>query len=83
MTADPFPQPAPTRVGCIIAKVERATNTTEGNPRWRVFTDAGTWLTKIDATVAFGIDPAWCEVPAVIDLENARITDIELVDPTD
>ena len=63
----------------VIRKTERRSNSVNGNPCWRVTTDAGSWLTAADADCAHGITNAEFAAPneVLLTVEMNVITHVE------
>ena len=61
-----------------ITKMKREKNSANGNPRWRVFTIHGAYLTSTDSMVSYMISEAWTGRRVHLTLDhNQCITDVE------
>ena len=58
-----------------ISLLKRANNSVDGNPRWRVYLNDGTmYHTKVDASVAFGLDnPEYKDCDVEVTIEQGQI----------
>lgn len=62
----------------IITKMKREKNSANGNPRWRVFTIHGSYLTGTDSMIGHMISEDWVGRRVHLTLNhNMNITDIE------
>ena len=63
-----------------ITRLKRERNSANGNPRYRVFTDGGTFLTSTDSMVAYLISDSWVGKRVAITLDHhSCITNVEEV----
>lgn len=63
-----------------ITKLQRLTNTRNGNPMWRIITDHGSYITQEDSTVAHEIGYHYIDELADIkyNIDTRRVTQITL-----
>lgn len=61
-----------------VTRVNRLTNTVNGNPRWSVHLDSGSYRTVPDSQVSYDLHEGWVgrEVKAVLDGQS-RIVKLE------
>jgi hypothetical protein len=63
-----------------IEKVEYMSSNKDGNPRFRVHTDQGPWLTTPGGAVAHGIENSEYQGEVVLVLDGGEIVGISTVD---
>ena len=64
----------------VVIRVSRRQNDVDGNPRFRLHTEAGEVL-MVDGQAAYTVDESWDEQPVRLTLaEDNRITGIETTD---
>lgn len=64
-----------------ITRLKRERNSANGNPRYRIFTDAGVFLTATDSMVGYEVTQSWEGKRATFTLDrNGCITDVALQD---
>lgn len=73
---------APT-VSVIVYRLERLNNSVNGNPRYRIITDEGMFITSSDYGFVYGIEDGWrgrnCRT-AVLTLTRAgRVQDLKYI----
>ncbi|MFZ2528248.1 MAG: hypothetical protein WAX14_11430 [Rhodococcus sp. (in: high G+C Gram-positive bacteria)] len=68
------------RKNVTIREVEYMSSNKDGNPRFRVHTDEGTWLTTPGGAVASGIENSEYRGEAVLVLDNGEIVGVATVD---
>ena len=72
-------KPTQTKLRCRIIKMERLTNTPDGNPRWLFITTHGNYRTADNASVNYEISESALDRRVVVfTLERNRIVDVEL-----
>lgn len=66
-----------------IESIEYMSSNKDGNPRFRVRTDRGTWLTTPGGAVAYALDNSeYRQHRVVLAIENGEIVGISTVDGT-
>lgn len=65
-----------------IEKVEYMSSNKDGNPRFRVHTDRGVWLTTPGGAVAHGIENSEYRGEVVLTLDEGEIVGVSTVDGT-
>lgn len=64
-----------------VETVERLPSTNkDGNPRYRVHTDRGTWLTTPGGSVAYGIENSEYQGDVVLVLDGDEIVGVSTID---
>ena len=67
----------------VVIRVSRRQNDVDGNPRFRLHTEAGEVL-MVDGQAAYTVDDAWDEQPVRLTLaEDNRVTGIETLEKSD
>lgn len=67
----------------VVIRVSRRQNDVDGNPRYRLHTEAGEVL-MVDGQAAYVVDERWDEQPVRLTLaEDNRITGIEKLEKSD
>lgn len=67
------------QVETVIRSTERRLNSANGNPRYKVVTDHGAFLTRLDADVTFRItNSEYSGTPVTLTLEKGEIKDVEV-----